>query len=513
MLKVNLDALISREDFEVSDTGQIPDKASNIKINDLQKGAFFYSALRKPDFQRETSEWTPAKILEFIKSFLEGDLIPAIILWSAGRYIFVIDGAHRLSALLSWVHDDYGDGFISQSFFNHDIDDEQKAIAKKTRTLVNSEIGSFKEYQESVENQNKANPNILNKALRLGYTSVQLQWVSGGADKAEASFFKINQEAAPINDTEKELLKARSKPHAIAARAIIRAGTGHKYWSKFSDSVKDQIENLAKDINDSLFEPKLTSPIKTLDLPLAGKGYSSETLALIFDFIRISNGLHNKAETPDDDINGETTLQYLKNAQRIIRRISTTHPSSFGFHPAVYFYSSKGRYQHTAFLAIVDLIIDIEKNKSHQIFTKTRYTIESFLINNKHIINQITYKYGSGLKSFRHIKGLLLLLMAEINSGINETDKLKLAVGKEYPFLRFEQLPIDGKTADFSRETKSEIYINEAIKNALHCPICGGLVHKNSLTFDHIERKQDGGSSDASNGQIAHPYCNSTIKN
>jgi len=44
-------------------------------------------------------------------------LIPAIILWNSGRYIFTIDGAHRLSALIAWVLDDYGDGIISQTFF------------------------------------------------------------------------------------------------------------------------------------------------------------------------------------------------------------------------------------------------------------------------------------------------------------------------------------------------------------------------------------------------------------
>jgi 5-methylcytosine-specific restriction endonuclease McrA len=31
--------------------------------------------------------------------------------------------------------------------------------------------------------------------------------------------------------------------------------------------------------------------------------------------------------------------------------------------------------------------------------------------------------------------------------------------------------------------------------------------------MDHIHRKQDGGSDEAKNLQITHPYCNSTIKN
>ena len=120
MSKVNLDALIPREDFEVDGGAEAQNLGDKLKVSELVKGqGFFYSSLRKPDFQRETSDWDKNKIASFVKSFVEGDLIPSIILWQAGQYIFVIDGAHRLSALIAWVNDDYGDGFISQSFFNH----------------------------------------------------------------------------------------------------------------------------------------------------------------------------------------------------------------------------------------------------------------------------------------------------------------------------------------------------------------------------------------------------------
>ncbi|MBI4938065.1 MAG: HNH endonuclease [Nitrosomonadales bacterium] len=44
------------------------------------------------------------------------------------------------------------------------------------------------------------------------------------------------------------------------------------------------------------------------------------------------------------------------------------------------------------------------------------------------------------------------------------------------------------------------------------CAICGGYLHVNSITTGHIERKLDGGSSNVINGQLAHPYCNSTYK-
>ncbi len=138
MGKVNLDALIPREDFEVSDAGSQDSTTTNqidrLPLSQLEtKDNFFYPILRKPDFQRETNEWDSNKVVGLIASFVNGDLIPAIILWNTkGSYTFVIDGAHRLSALISWVNDDYGDGVISRGFFD-DIPPEQKTVADKTR--------------------------------------------------------------------------------------------------------------------------------------------------------------------------------------------------------------------------------------------------------------------------------------------------------------------------------------------------------------------------------------------
>ena len=110
MSKINLDAIIPREDFEIVSNNSTSAQIQSLSVNDLSN-QFIYQILRKPDFQRETNEWDSLKIYEFIDSFIEGDLIPSIILWrSQSGLIFVIDGAHRLSALISWIYDDYGDG-------------------------------------------------------------------------------------------------------------------------------------------------------------------------------------------------------------------------------------------------------------------------------------------------------------------------------------------------------------------------------------------------------------------
>lgn len=129
---VSLDALIPREDFAVerSSARGASGAVEKIDIHHLDNH-FFLTTLRKPDFQRETAHWSPAKVVDLIKAFIDGDLIPAVILWRAGEYIFVIDGSHRLSALIAWVKDDYGDGRQSLEFFGNRISDEQKKLAEK----------------------------------------------------------------------------------------------------------------------------------------------------------------------------------------------------------------------------------------------------------------------------------------------------------------------------------------------------------------------------------------------
>lgn len=515
LMNVNLDALIPREDFDIKDTSKSdsPLTMNTIQIRDLEKSSFFYNTLRKPDFQRETSEWKPERICDLVQSFVDGDLIPSIILWNSGSNNFVIDGAHRLSALIAWVFDDYGDSAVSKSFFDFNISLEQNDIADKTRKLINKRIGSYKDYQFAINNQDKVEPKILERAKRLGRVAIQLQWVIGDSHTAEISFFKINDQPAPINDTERKLLKSRNKPNAISARAIIHSGTGHKYWSKFSQEHQNQIEYLSKNINEILFTPKIKTPIKTLDVPLAGKGYSAQTLSLIFDLGNLANSVSNETELHDDLI-GDETIKFISKTKKVLNRISGTDPSSLGLHPVIYFYSSGGRYQITAFLAIIELMKDYEGQKDAFLnFTTIRKDFEMFLIKYKNFVNQIVTKYGSGLKSYLRMKMFFSFVINSFLDNKTESEIVALLKVNEFNFLKSEELEItfDGNK-NFTPAVKSATYINEALSSAVKCKICNGYIHTNSITFDHKDRKSEGGLGNIENAQLAHPYCNTTFK-
>ncbi len=66
---------------------------------------------------------------------------------------------------------------------------------------------------------------------------------------------------------------------------------------------------------------------------------------------------------------------------------------------------------------------------------------------------------------------------------------------------------------DFTSTAKNVVYIKQALNSAPICGICGAPIHRNSISIDHITRKQDGGLGKSSNGQLSHPYCNSGYKN
>lgn len=206
---VNLDALIPRDDFAVDETPSKATPLDRISIAHLD-GHFFADDLRKPDFQRETAHWTPAKVVDLVRSFLDADLIPAVILWRAGQSIFVIDGAHRLSALRAWILDDYGDRKRSLDHFGGYIIDEQKKVAEKTRELIRKSVGSYQEYQGWKNNRSAAPPQMQKRLRNLADNSLVAQWVTANDPKsAEDSFFKINQKGTAINPTERKLLRSR----------------------------------------------------------------------------------------------------------------------------------------------------------------------------------------------------------------------------------------------------------------------------------------------------------------
>ncbi|MFJ5841031.1 DUF262 domain-containing protein [Streptomyces shenzhenensis] len=534
---VNLDALIRREDFEAAAPDVLTQPSglmANLGVAELGPDSFMYNVLRKPDFQRETANWTPDKVAALVRSFLEGDLIPAVILWRSPKSgnIFTIDGAHRLSALIAWVHDDYGDKHRSLRFFDGVIPAEQVKAAEATRKLIQESVGSFNELKQALQNADTTPKEKLRLARNLSAFALQLQWVNGEAEKAESSFFRINQQATPIDPTELDMIKARRKPNALAARAFIRAGTGHKYWSSFDDSIQLEIESYAKDVYDLIFRPTLDLSIRSTDLPVAGQGYSADSLKMVFELVNFVNKLRpemwrseastRKRAIPSqgaitalaDDLDGAATIEFMRATKKAAMKIAGNSPASLGLHPAVYFYSATGRFQPAAFLAAVAFTQELVERRSLNNYTDLRCAFEEFLVTYKHFLNQIVQAYGSLQRSVPAILEMYRILLDSLADELPEEAIIQRMQKNSNPRLPVKIITDEDRKhgRNFSGETKNAIVLKSTLESSPRCNICGARLHLRAMTIDHKIRKEDGGTGDPGNGHMTHPYCNSGYK-
>lgn len=540
--QVNLDALIKREDlFKLSDDDSIvsenpENKTFRIDADLNPRKSNTFKTLRKADFQRETSEWKPERIVGLVKSFINGDIIPSLILWNWNGLNFIIDGGHRLSALVAWITNDYGDREISQAYFGaENITKEQKKNADITRKLMDEQVGSFASFELAFDNPENFPPEQTIKVRNTLVTrSIQVQWINAKTSiDAEKSFFRINGEATPIDETEAVILKSREKPNAIAARAIIHSGNAHKYWKNFDKEKQSQIEIIASKINDLLFEPQLDE--KVIHFPMAGKEYSRQSVELVFGIVNMINDLDEininkksiykkdaKDIKPEKDTDGNETITYLNRVKRIVSIISGEDATSLGMSPLIYFYSQKGRFQITSFLAIVHIMIKWEKERNHshskvfQKFSAIRDRFESFLLANKSLTTQATTNVGSGIKSYKRLAVLYLFIIDKLwdqkkDSEIINSIKEETIFGfvkifeAENNYNETRNPPGKGK---LPKQTVTELAIDAYLKAKILCPICGGHYTFYSYNTDHIKDRRFDGTNDKKNLALGHYYCN-----
>nr|WP_244988558.1 DUF262 domain-containing protein [Paenibacillus xylanexedens] len=491
----------------------------------MEVDGWFLATYRKPDFQRETVKWNKETICGLIENFLDEDLIPAIILWrSPSGKVFILDGAHRLSAFVAWVNDDYGDGPISKQFYDDSIPIRQRELAEKARKYINKKIGPYSDYKRalSAKNNSGIKPDVYLRAKRMASRGFEFQWVRGDARKAEQSFIRINKKSVTISDPELVILKTRKTPATIAMRAILRGGTGFKYWGNFDNIVQNEIETLGEEAFLLLYTPPLQAHIRSLDqLPVAGNNYAQPSLHLLFETVQIIiDHYFPRDEIQEDlklleDLEGFKTVDVLKNCIKTFKRINSNSTSSLGLHPAVYFYNHKtGRYQPTTFMSVTSFMLYLDKGGLLNDFIKVREVFEEFLINYNYFIEQIVLKFGSQTRSVEHMKNFYIEIFNSLSAGYSVDDVLSyLLTSSEFNFLKPNHELSQKIGSCFTKNTKNSIFIKETLSSTVKCKICNSLIQPKASSFDHKIRVRDGGLGVADNGQLAHPYCNSIFKN
>src|SRR4051812_13465989 len=163
--KVHIDHLIPRESLRWVDPRKdsytnLPPKRSpmtRLAYKDLaDRGDILplLPLLRKPDFQRETSAWSPEDCVRLLESIVKGLIIPSLIIWKSpdNGFLYILDGAHRISVMRAWVIDDWGDKAAEDYYERHEYFEEIREAAKVVRAEVRANIGSYEDYLSAGKN-------------------------------------------------------------------------------------------------------------------------------------------------------------------------------------------------------------------------------------------------------------------------------------------------------------------------------------------------------------------------
>ena len=383
-----------------------------------------------------------------------------MILWERGDEIFVIDGAHRLSALIAWIRNDYGDGANSNAMFGSGLTDEQRRISDRTIKLINKEVGPYAEFS-GLLGQAVSDPAKARYLNAIGKNAVLIQWVTAATtEAAENSFFKINQAAQPIDPVERRILQSRTSPNAIVSRCIARGGRGHKYWAAFDEARREQAEELGAEIWSILYKPPHTPPVTTTDLPIAGQGYNA--LPFVFNLVSLTNGLKipnslaNKtleAPLPPDET-GEKTIEFLRNVKKRLILVSTDHSGSLGFHPLVYYYARSGHFLSNAFLASLEFANKLDRENRKNDFTLVRSRFEEYLHANKLFVSLTISRLGSGARSLDRIANLYWSIFDGMHKRLSDADLFQAFIERD-EFVHLKQSQVPPPTFDRKEGTRA----------------------------------------------------------
>jgi hypothetical protein len=157
----------------------------------------------------------------------------------------------------------------------------------------------------------------------------------------------------------------------------------------------------------------------------------------------------------------------------------------------------------------------LEETNQFRKFTSVRSKFEYFLLKYDYLIQQIVRRYRGALASYPFITEFYFAIINELNKSNTTLDIIAADLVKtdKYKYLSLMAEKEVVTSSEFSSERKSAVYINEAFNAAPKCKICNGFIHRNSISIDHVVRKQDGGLGSVDNGQLSHPFCNTGIKN
>jgi hypothetical protein len=548
-IRVHLDHLIPRESLRWVDTKPVDLNLGSVLRSPLTKlrfshlteeGYSVFPLLRKPDFQRETSAWTPEDCVTLLESIVDNLIVPSLIVWRnpENGLLYVLDGAHRISVVRAWMLDDWGDKAREDYYERHEFAEEIKTAAKAVREQVKARLGSYQDfviagtkYLDAARQGLSTKDVLSDREFRRGrfFTDMRqeagfhLQEVAGDYNVAEASFLRINRSGQPLRDWETTLIANRNSSLARAVMSIANGGAGH-YWPEDAalNMLVNEMRRVAESLHHKLFIPPLQTPIKDANVPfIAGTSYFPKhaNLLELLPVVKRTGDVEALFES-DKDADPETIVRngraLLVQTQRVFQHLTSdsADPVTMSIVPLFYFYTRIGRYVRSSLYGFASWISsgndeDIRVRKV--IFSAHRRRFEQVIFDND-IPGAITRKIGSGVRATEanvQFYQQLLELLVEDPSDAEDTAfqaRLKLILDK-LTAPRLGKMAKEGRRFDDSQKTT--INLREIFKSAIRCEICGGVLDlRSGVQYDHKTRYAERRLTDTNDGRPTHPFCN-----
>jgi len=516
--------------------------------------------LRKPDFQRATWSWTPEDCVDLLYAVLNEQVVPSVIMWlSEDGTKFILDGGHRISVLLAWIKDNWGDTLPAGHFKDDSLERASKDAALRVRELLRlKDIGTFEEYfraekrYKELDEQGR-NPIVEMESVSYEYakkarrwssvdTGFPVLWVKGDYKTAEQSFLKINKTGRQLSKWETKLVENRTSSMARAVMSIAEVQQADRFWPLNDEEVRDSKElsekaqsiiRIVNELNDLLFSPMYETPIKNPVQPLVATPFTKpETKpAYVAEILTITEGLKGRpAETErliqkDRDAPPSVLiasgLTLLKHAKDDILSVYGNNPRSLLLMPLVYFYNDQGRYVRSLLYGMLYWLNYGSQNKDvfnrKILFSSHRRAFEQVVIERKEeIIGRITRRIGSGsevtYQTARYFHGLLKLLINHSDQAASDEFKLShkdLIENLGKPNGQVSPQKQDSASRIFTPAQKTTVNVKDYLTMFPKCEICEGRYYPGLPTqADHKKEYRKGGKTIVDNARNTHPFCN-----
>lgn len=418
--KVKLEGHILRADIVGSSVTNTDDSKSTISLRDLMMSDdnVFFETLRKPYFQRDTNEWSVERIERIISAFLNNMLIPSVILWNSSEGVFIVDGAHRISALAAWVNDDYGKTY--DILFHY-----------RVKNYIDKKIGSYK---------SKIKGNDMKVKTLLGRKALKVDWISGTYDIVKESFININMQGKPITKQEIEMIQNDNTPVSLLSRAIISNIGGQV--SKLDDDRIPKIVSL-------MFNPDF-DPTHHL-YSICGDKNSGKLIERVFPIIKLIDADENLS-----------IYSLIKRVYSIFEYISCELELS----NKVYFYNSRNTIKIASLHGIIVFIRNLQDNDKIQEFLDVRGKFEDYLLENGHHLQNLVRNGRQVSKSIGQVSRYFSDLLEHLLN--DEVDKFE----KKYS-------SVASKTVTDRSKDIHDRYLSE-VGELERCSKCNGYINANS---------------------------------